>query len=224
LGELAASIAHEINQPLAALIANAEACLGWLGRSPPDLGAARRSVEWIIDDANRASEVIRRVRALVQKTDTEKELLDINELVREAMALVQRELSKNEVSLRMELAPRLPSIYGDRVQLQQVIINLVMNGIEAMRSVNDRARVLSVKSAIAPPAEVAVTVEDTGVGFANSDPEHVFETFFTTKDDGMGMGLAISRSICGLTADVYGPRRKPRLELPSALPYLQLLE
>ena len=195
LGELAASIAHEINQPLAALIANAEACLSWLGRDPPDLAAARRSVEWIVDDAHRASEVIRRVRALAKKTDTEKALLDVNELVREAMALVQRELAKNEVSLRMELAPGLPSIYGDRVQLQQVIINLVMNGIEAMQSVSDRLRRLTIRTGQDDRARVCLTVADSGAGIPDADTKRIFTPFFTTKSGGMGMGLAICRSI-----------------------------
>ena len=147
LGELAASIAHEVNQPLAAVVANAEAGLRWLGRGTPDLDAACRSVEWIIDDGNRASEVIRRVRALAKKTEIEKVPLDINDVVREVIALVQRELISHQVLLRMELAPALPMILGDRVQLQQVMINLVMNGIEAMQSVTDRPRELVIRSA-----------------------------------------------------------------------------
>ena len=195
LGELTASIAHEINQPLAALITNAEACMSWLGRSPPDLAAARRSVEWIVEDANRTSEVIRRVRALAKKTDTDKAQLDINELVREAMALVQRELSRHEVSLRMELAPGLPAIYGDRVQLQQVIINLVMNAIEAMQSVTDRPRRLAMRSGRDDLGRVFLTVADCGAGVSEADAERIFTPFFTTKSGGMGMGLAICRSI-----------------------------
>src|SRR3984893_1459438 len=146
LGELTASIAHEVNQPLAGVIANAEACLRWLDRDTPNLEAVRRSVEWVIDDGNRASEVIRRVRALANKTSIEEVPLDINDVVREVIALVQRELISHRVSLRTELAPVLPMILGDRVQLQQVIINLVMNGIEAMQSVTDRPRELVVRS------------------------------------------------------------------------------
>src|SRR6202140_3059538 len=138
LGELTASIAHEVNQPLAAVVANAEACLRWLDRRTPDLDAARRSVQWVIDDGCRASGAVRRVRALATKADIEKAALDINDVVKEVIALVQRELFSHHVSLQMELAPALPMIMGDRVQLQQVIINLVMNGIEAMQSVTDR--------------------------------------------------------------------------------------
>ena len=146
LGELTASIAHEVNQPLAAVVANAEACLRWLDRETPDLAAARRSVEWVINDGNRASEVIRRVRALANKTDIEKVPLDVNDVVRDVIALVQRELTSQRISLRAELAPARLAVFGDRIQLQQVIINLVMNGIEAMQPVTDRPRELVIRS------------------------------------------------------------------------------
>jgi PAS domain S-box-containing protein len=195
LGELAASIAHEVNQPLAAVVANAEACLRWLDRVTPDLDAARRSVEWIIDDGNRASEVIRRVRALANKTSLEKGPLDINDVIREVIALVQRELIRHLVSLRMELAPALPMICGDRVQLQQVMINLVMNGIEAMQSVTDRPRELVVRSGRDEPGQALISVADCGVGISAENADRLFNAFFTTKASGMGMGLSICRSI-----------------------------
>jgi PAS domain S-box-containing protein len=195
LGELAASIAHEVNQPLAGVVANAEACLRWLDRETPDLNAARRSVEWVIEDGNRASEVIRRVQALANKTNIEKIPLDVNDVVREAIALVQRELISHQVSLRMELAPTLPTILGDRVQLQQVMINLVVNGIEAMQSVTDRPRELVIRSREDEPQHVLLSVTDCGVGISAEDADRLFTAFFTTKSSGMGMGLSICRSI-----------------------------
>jgi PAS domain S-box-containing protein len=194
LGELTASIAHEVNQPLAAVVANAEACLRWLDRETPDLVAARRSAEWVIDDGNRASEVVRRVRALANKTNVEKVRLDLNNVVRDVMVLVQRELTSHRVSVRMELAP-LPPILGDRVQLQQVIINLIMNGIEAMQPVTDRPRELAIRSGQNETRQAFVSVTDCGIGIAADDASQLFNAFFTTKSSGLGMGLSICRSI-----------------------------
>jgi C4-dicarboxylate-specific signal transduction histidine kinase len=202
LGELTASIAHEVNQPLAAVVANAEACLRWLDRETPDLAAARRSAEWVINDATRASDVIRRVRALANKADVEKVPLDLNDVVRDVMVLVQRELASHSVSVRMELAPVLPMILGDRVQLQQVIINLVINGIEAMQAVTDRPRELAVRSGQDEARRALVSVTDCGVGIADDDANRLFNAFFTTKSSGLGMGLSICRSI----AEAHGGR------------------
>jgi PAS domain S-box-containing protein len=195
LGELTASIAHEINQPLAAVVTNAEACLRWLDREIPDLDAARRSVEWVISDGNRASEVMRHVRALANKTSLDKVPLDVNDVIREVVALVQGELIGHQVSLQMQLAPALPLILGDRIQLQQVIINLVMNGIEAMEAVTDRPRELLIRSGQDESRRVFVSVMDCGVGISAEDADRLFDAFFTTKSGGMGMGLSICRSI-----------------------------
>jgi NO-binding membrane sensor protein with MHYT domain len=195
LGELTASIAHEVNQPLAAVVTNAEACLRWLDRGTPNLDEARRALERIIEDGNRAGEVIRHLRALSSKTETEKAPLDINDVVNEVIALVQHQLLSHRVSLRTELAPALPMVLADRVQLQQVIINLVMNGIEAMQSVTDRQRELVIRSHLVEAQQVLVVVKDCGVGISAENADQLFNAFFTTKSSGMGMGLSICRSI-----------------------------
>ncbi|MBB4359621.1 PAS domain S-box-containing protein [Bradyrhizobium sp. CIR18] len=195
LGELTTSIAHEITQPIAAVISNADACIAWLDRDPADLKAARRSAEWIVEDANRASEVIRRIRALAKKTEIEMAPLDINQVVREAVALVRRELAIHAVSVRMELASDLPSICGDRIQLQQVLINLVVNGIEAMHANVDRPRELAIRSSRTDDDRLLLTVTDRGVGLGKDVKERIFNPFFTTKSGGLGMGLSICRSI-----------------------------
>jgi PAS domain S-box-containing protein len=195
LGELTASISHEVNQPLAAVVNAASACLRWLDGGTPNLDEARHAVDWIIKEGHRASEVIRRVRALANKTDIEKVPLDVNDVIREVMALVQRELVSHQVSLQMELAPTLPMILGDRVQLQQVIINLVMNGIEAMQSVTYRPRQLVIRSRHDEKQQVLVSVTDCGVGIPAENANRLFNAFFTTKSSGMGMGLSICRSI-----------------------------
>ena len=195
MGELAASIAHEINQPLAAVVTNANACSRWLANPIPNLDEARDAISRIVRDGNRASDVIGRIRALVKKSATEQAHLDINEVIQEVLGLIQTEIRKNEVVLRMKLAPDLPRILGDRVQLQQVILNLVMNGIEAMNGVIERSRELWIRSVQCDPDKVLVAVQDSGTGLQPGSLDHLFKAFFTTKAKGMGMGLAISRSI-----------------------------
>jgi PAS domain S-box-containing protein len=195
LGELTASISHEVSQPLAAVVNAAAACMRWLDGATPNLDEARSAVDWIIKESHRAGEVIRRVRALANKTDLEKVPLDINDVVKEVVALVQREMDSRQVLPRIELTPALPPILGDRVQLQQVIINLVMNGIEAMQSVSDRPRALVIRSQQDESHRVLVTVADSGVGISTENVNRLFNAFFTTKSNGMGMGLSICRSI-----------------------------
>jgi C4-dicarboxylate-specific signal transduction histidine kinase len=201
LGELAASIAHEVNQPLAAVVTNAAACLRWLDRDPANLNEARATLRSIINDGNRAGEVIQRVRALVNKT-TDRKALHINEVVNEVMSLVQHELFSHRVALRLELAPALPPVLADRIQLQQVILNLVINGIEAMQPVKDRPRELVIRTLRDETSQVLVTVSDVGVGVAAENADRLFDAFFTTKSSGMGMGLSICRSI----VDAHGGR------------------
>ena len=195
LGEFAASIAHEVNQPLAAVVANAAASLRWLDRATPDLKEVHRALESIVNDGNRAGEVIQRVRALVNKAPDQKMLLDINEVVNDVTSLLQHELSSQQMSLRIELAPGLELVLGDRVQLQQVILNLVINGIEAMQPVTNRPRELLIRTHQEQAGQILVTVRDCGVGLAAESADRLFEAFFTTKSGGMGMGLSICRSI-----------------------------
>lgn len=195
LGELTTSIAHEVNQPLSGVVLNGNACLRWLGGDAPNLDEAREAARRIVRDGKRASDVITRIRALVRKTDTEKARLDINDAIREVVALAQAEVRRHGVALRMELAGDLPPVLGDRVQLQQVILNLVMNGVEAMASVADRPRELLIRSRQHESDQVLVAVQDSGIGIDWQHLDKVFNAFYTTKSQGMGMGLSISRSI-----------------------------
>ena len=195
MGELAASIAHEVNQPLSGVVVNANACLRWMAGDSPNLDEAREAVRRIVRDGKRAGDVIARIRALATKTATDKERLDMNEAIREVVAFVQGEVRKNRVEVRREFAPDLSPVLGDRVQLQQVVLNLVMNGVEAMSSVEGRPRELIVRTQNDDAGQVRVTVQDSGMGLDPQSMERMFEAFYTTKQGGMGMGLSISRSI-----------------------------
>jgi PAS domain S-box-containing protein len=195
LGEMTASIAHEINQPLAAVVTNGSASLRWLMGDSPNLEEAREASRRVIRDGNRASQVIARIRALMQKTETQKAQLDLNEAIQEIVLLTRNEAARKGVKLRLELAANLPPVFGDRVQLQQVALNLVMNGVEAMAAVSDHPRELIICSRSHESDNVMVAVQDCGVGIDQDDLEKIFSAFYTTKSQGMGMGLAISRSI-----------------------------
>jgi signal transduction histidine kinase len=195
MGELAASIAHEVNQPLAAIVTNGNACLRWLAGESPNLDEARETARHIVRDGNRAGDVIGRIRTLLRKTGTEKELLDMNQVIREVVALAEDEVRRNGVALRTELAGDLPLILGDRVELQQVVLNLIMNAIEAMSAIGDRPRDLVIRTQRGEVDQVRVTVQDSGIGLDPQCMGRIFDAFYTTKSQGMGMGLAISRSI-----------------------------
>ena len=194
MGELAASIAHEVNQPLTAVINNGSACLRLLANHNLEPEVLRRALEGIIADGTRASTVIARIRAFIKKEPAEKSELDMNEVIQEVLVLAGRELYENQVLLDQQLTTALPSVLADRVQLQQVLLNLIMNGIEAMATVTDRPRLLWVQSRIDESGDVLVAVSDSGTGF-DAEADRVFTPFFTTKANGMGMGLSISRSL-----------------------------
>ena len=195
VGELAASIAHEINQPLAAIMWNANALLRWLALDPPNLAKVHDSAELIIRDGDRASQVIARIRALLKKTPPSKTLLDVNEFINEVVALTQSEIVQHSVGLRVELANDLPKVPGDRIQLQQVLLNLIVNAVEAMLGIEDRERALLITSGSFNVDGVRIAVTDNGPGIDPQTVDHVFDAFSTTKTQGMGMGLTISRSI-----------------------------
>ncbi|MGF6856526.1 trifunctional serine/threonine-protein kinase/ATP-binding protein/sensor histidine kinase [Paraburkholderia sp. CI3] len=195
MGQLTASIAHEVNQPIAATVTNAQAALHWLSAQPPNLEKARQSLKWIVSDGKRAGDVIGRIRELIKKAPPRKERMDLNEAIREVIELTRGEATKRGASVQTQLAGGLPHIEGDRVQLQQVLLNLVINAIEAMSGVSDGARELIVTTRTADAGCVLVAVLDSGPGFAANSAEHVFAPFYTTKSAGLGMGLSICRSI-----------------------------
>jgi PAS domain S-box-containing protein len=194
MGELTASLAHEVNQPIAAAVTDANTCLRWLARDQPDLEEAREAAARVVKDATRAAEIIARVRMVFKKGVAQRELVDVNELIREMVILLRNEISRRSISVRTELAEALPRIMGDRVQLQQVMMNLIMNSIDAMKEV-DGTRELTIHSRSADSEQVMVSVSDTGGGLPSQQADQIFNAFFTTKAHGTGMGLRISRSI-----------------------------
>jgi PAS domain S-box-containing protein len=202
MGELAASIAHQVNQPLAAIVASGDSCTAWLANEPPNLEKARAAANRIVQAATQANDTVRRIRALFRKTASITTPLEINEVITETVSLVDGEVQRKGVSLNTELAASLPTVLGDRIQLQQVILNLVVNGAEAMAAVEDRPRRLTIQSILNEAREVLVSVADTGQGIDPQQTAQLFAPFFTTKPEGIGMGLSISRSII----DAHGGR------------------
>jgi PAS domain S-box-containing protein len=195
MGQLTASIAHEINQPVTAMVTNADAALLWLDAPTPDLLEVRQALERIVKDGKRAGGIIGRIRALIKKAAPQKDRLDVNDTVLEVIALIRSELLRNGVSLQTQLAGDLPPVDGDRIQLQQVVLNLIMNAVEAMSGVNDGARELSISSGMDTANGVVIAVRDSGPGLDAQSVGRLFDAFYTTKASGMGMGLSICRSI-----------------------------
>jgi C4-dicarboxylate-specific signal transduction histidine kinase len=194
MGELTASLAHEVNQPIAAAVTNANTCLRWLTRDHPDVEEARAAAMRIVKDGTRAAEIVKRIRQLFKKSSPQRELVDVNEAIREMIVLLRSEATRYNITVRVDLAADLLRVMGDRVQLQQVLMNLIMNSIDAMKEV-DGTRELAVKSERTEKEEILVSVSDTGVGLPPQQADQIFNAFFTTKPQGTGMGLRISRSI-----------------------------
>ena len=195
LGELSASIAHEVNQPLAAIVTNGEAAVRWLGRKEPDLQEAQDALKRVINDGRRASEVIRRIRSLSRKSEQRKAPLNLNAVIEESLALLQREITGRGILLELDLAERVGPVEADRIQMQQVLVNLVLNAVQAMDSTRRGQRHLTIRSFADENGNTCVQVQDSGVGFDDEAGKNLFNAFFTTRESGMGMGLSICRSI-----------------------------
>ena len=193
MGELTASLAHEIRQPISAAATNAKTCLRWLGRDDPDVAEAREAASRIVKDITRAADIIGRISLLFKKGGLQPELVDVNELIREMIVLLRSEASRYAISIRTEFAENLPKVMADRVQLQQVLMNLMLNGIDAMKEMSGGSE-LTIKSRV-DDGQLLISVSDTGVGLPPEQADQIFSAFFTTKDNGTGMGLPISRSI-----------------------------
>lgn len=219
MGELAVSIAHEVNQPLMAIVTNAEACLQWLAKDRPDLDEARKAAERIVRNAQHTGEVVKSIRALVQKSSPDMAHLDVNKAIDDILGLMRPEFRRHDVSLRTELNVGLAPILGDRVQLQQVVVNLVTNGIEAMSGVEQRPRLMRVSTQNDDDGNVLIAVEDSGIGLDPANADRIFEPLFTTKADGMGMGLSICRSI----VEAHGGRLWASRNLPHGSIFLVTL-
>jgi signal transduction histidine kinase len=194
MGELTASLAHEIKQPIAAAVTNAQTCLRWLGRDQPDVAEAREAASRIVKDVTRASEIISRIGLLFKKGAPQRELLDVNEIIQEMIVLLRGEASRYSISIHSDLADGLPKTMADRVQLQQVLMNLMLNGIDAMKVMGTEGE-LTIKSQLDDNRQVLISVGDTGKGLPPEQADQIFNAFFTTKPQGTGMGLTISRSI-----------------------------
>jgi signal transduction histidine kinase len=192
---LTASIAHEVNQPLSGIITNANTCLRMLAADPPNVDGARETARRTIRDGNRASDVITRLRALFSKREPTNEPVDLNEATHEVITLLRGELQRSQVVLRAELDDEIPLVAGDRVQLQQVILNLLLNASDAMSGIDDRPRQLVIRTELEDDDRVRLSVQDAGVGFKPQDKERLFDAFYTAKSGGMGIGLSVSRSI-----------------------------
>jgi signal transduction histidine kinase len=195
MGQFTASIAHEVSQPLAAALTNAETALRWLARQPPDLEQTRQSIERIISDSKRAVAIVSRIRDFSKKAPVRKEAFEVNEAILEIVRLTRSAMSDNGILVKMQLSEGLRPILGDRVQLQQVILNLIMNAIEAMSEVSKGSRELLISSSVAESGSVLVAVSDSGPGLPDASPERIFDAFYTTKASGLGIGLSICRSI-----------------------------
>jgi signal transduction histidine kinase len=204
---MTASIAHEVNQPLAAVVANGHACLRWLSASPPNVPKAVEAAERIVKDGKDAGEVVRRVRALVKRTAVEKVQLDVADVIGEGLRLLDSYPTRKHVSLDVVLDPHLPPVFADRVQLQQLVLNLMVNALEALEPVSGRVKQLSVRSKRAEPGHAVIQVSDNGIGI--DDPSAAFEPFITTKPEGMGLGLAICRSIVAAHGGSLSAERNP---------------